>query len=550
MMSNAQRPTAVTRVIPIPKDKVGHVIGRRGSRIREIREQTGVQISINKENQAHLRGTVEQCQNAEKIIEEILTGAHGDEKGGYKKLHLDIPEKFMGIVIGKGYETLNYISTKTDVTLRAFRGSPGLYFKGSSENEKKAIREIKAIVNLAMKRSRCVEPPARFVYVDTAQLEENYEFELQKLQLDQVDSGRKSFQLKLLEHPLQEETADFADTDSLSEKIRGVLGQIHKEREEGGMVRIDMWSHFGHVYITAIDEEEEEETFTLKEIKEKIESTDGKNWKPFFKEGVKRIEVEAIEKGLESNTATEDIRYDFTFYTPSCRDIRVKAWLVKEHSEEEGTAAPSLVFSRSAPITVKNVLTRVLSEDKTGSTSNEPCFHMCSQFQQRMRADILIPSKGFDCRLSIRTCPNIPQTPEAEEEDRILESYLINMKIDQGQLKLPPNSELPDGFELFYHRRSLRKTYQCQTPDGEQFALTICKDQAKDVNTDHTDVWSFDETEVKTDIHVHCEEWDKALEEGDWEPEQIVAKLPTFLKFLRQVQSHVAPNKEAHGDEF
>lgn len=49
---------------------------------------------------------------------------------------------------------------------------------------------------------------------------------------------------------------------------------------------------------------------------------------------------------------------------------------------------------------------------------------------------------------------------------------------------------------------------------------------------------------------MHCEEWDKALDEGDWEPEQIVAKLPTFLKFLRQVQSHVAPNKEAHGDEF
>ena len=52
----------------------------------------------------------------------------------------------MGVVIGKGYETLNNISTKTGVTLKAFRGSPGLYFKGSREGEKKAIREIKAIV--------------------------------------------------------------------------------------------------------------------------------------------------------------------------------------------------------------------------------------------------------------------------------------------------------------------------------------------------------------------------------------------------------------------
>ena len=80
---------------------------------------------------------------------------------------------------------------------------------------------------------------------------------------------------------------------------------------------------------------------------------------------------------------------------------------MKEHSEDEGATAPSLMFSRNAPIPVKNVLTRVLSEDETGSTSNESCFYMCSQFQQRMRADILIPSKGFDCRLSIRTCESV-----------------------------------------------------------------------------------------------------------------------------------------------
>ena len=96
--------------------------------------------------------------------------------------------------------------------------------------------------------------------------------------------------------------------------------------------------------------------------------------------------------------------------------------------------------------------------------------------------------------------PNIPQTPEAEKEDRILESYLMNMKIDQGQLKLPPNSELPDGFELFYCRRSRRRTYQYEKTDEEQFALTVCKEQAKDINIDHNDVWSFDETEIRVRI--------------------------------------------------
>ena len=54
----------------------------------------------------------------------------------------------------------------------------------------------------------------------------------------------------------------------------------------------------------------------------------------------------------------------------------------------------------------------------------------------------------------------------------------------------------------------------------------------------------------KTDIHLHCKEWDNAFDEGDWEPEQIAAKLPAFLKFLKQVQTHVAPHEEAIRDEF
>ena len=57
--------------IPIPKDKVGLVIGRKGGTVQEIRDRTGVQISI-KNNHAHLRGTTEQCNNARDLIEEIL----------------------------------------------------------------------------------------------------------------------------------------------------------------------------------------------------------------------------------------------------------------------------------------------------------------------------------------------------------------------------------------------------------------------------------------------------------------------------------------------
>ena len=89
--------------------------------------------------------------------------------------------------------------------------------------------------------------------------------------------------------------------------------------------------------------------------------------------------------------------------------------------------------------------------------------------------------------------PNVIKTPEAEEEDKILESYLMGMKIEEGQLVLPPISACPDGFDLFYHRRSLRKTYQYEM-DGERFSLTVCKDQANTVETNETDMKRLDET--------------------------------------------------------
>lgn len=55
-----------------------------------------------------------------------------------------------------------------------------------------------------MKRSQLAVPVARFVYVDTTQLEENHEFELSVAEPLKASSGEKCFKLKLLEHPLQE----------------------------------------------------------------------------------------------------------------------------------------------------------------------------------------------------------------------------------------------------------------------------------------------------------------------------------------------------------
>jgi len=194
--------------IPIAKDKVGLVIGRKGRTLQDIKNRTGVQISI-KDNHAHLRGTTEQCNNARELIEEILNSAREDRSSshrGFRKLDMIIPQVFMGHVIGKGRERLSNIETNTGVALKVIDND--LYIIGSTEKEKKVIREIKAIVNLAMKRSKLAVPVAKFVHVDEAQLEENHEFELSVAPQLKTSIGEKCFKLKLLEHPLKEVTPE------------------------------------------------------------------------------------------------------------------------------------------------------------------------------------------------------------------------------------------------------------------------------------------------------------------------------------------------------
>ena len=58
-------------VMDIPKDKVGLIIGKKGWRLQDIKEQSGARVDV-KDDKVHLRGTPEQCERAKKIIEDIL----------------------------------------------------------------------------------------------------------------------------------------------------------------------------------------------------------------------------------------------------------------------------------------------------------------------------------------------------------------------------------------------------------------------------------------------------------------------------------------------
>ena len=59
-------------VIQIPENKVGHVIGRKGKKKRDIMERSGVQALDIKDCQVRITGTEEQRTKAKAIINEII----------------------------------------------------------------------------------------------------------------------------------------------------------------------------------------------------------------------------------------------------------------------------------------------------------------------------------------------------------------------------------------------------------------------------------------------------------------------------------------------
>ena len=75
----------------------------------------------------------------------------------------------------------------------------------------------------------------------------------------------------------------------------------------------------------------------------------------------------------------------------------------------------------------------------------------------------------------------------------------MGMKIEGDRLVLPPASARPDGFDLFYQRRSLRKTYQYEI-DGEEFSLIVCKDQANTVDPVESEVRDVHTVATKVSI--------------------------------------------------
>ncbi|KAJ6798433.1 far upstream element-binding protein 1-like isoform X1 [Iris pallida] len=128
-----------SRKIEVPNNKVGVLIGKAGETIRNLQRNSGAQIQITRDAQAdpnsstrpvELVGTLEQINKAERLIKDVIAEAeaggspaliaqgHGATPGGSEVHEIQVPNEKVGMIIGKGGETIKTLQTSTGARIQ------------------------------------------------------------------------------------------------------------------------------------------------------------------------------------------------------------------------------------------------------------------------------------------------------------------------------------------------------------------------------------------------------------------------------------------------
>lgn len=522
-----------SELVEVQSDMKGHVIGKGGCNIKEIMAKSGAKISSRRdEDSFSISGDTEQRARARSLILEKVQEIQRKRKDA-RSLgeHVEIPQVYKGLVMGKGGDNLRDISTQTGAKVTRKDGE--VYIASGTEQQRQQAKLYISTI-IAGARLRGVENEFNKVcrFIDGCNLPGDC-----KLKLEQVSEGDRMVLPGLQSQWRLKPTEDYehqepnSSTDGYHSQIMDAalkaLRQIKYETVQ--QPKADMWCHLGKAIIRGADEEEVTEgEWSIDEVTAKLQSSEAENyWKVAFKEG-----VNLDEKILEGNlceTTTEDfkVRYDLTYSTPCGHQVRCKVWVAKADINKK-LEDISIPFSD-----VKNILETIHFEDEVTRSRCQGWLVLPSR--RYLQADILFPSCEFDCRLTIRgrtdRAVNADYAPD-EETRLILSKYLSGLTFDDEDdfgLRLPEET-IPEGFHLIHKRSSKRTLYTA----NEGYAIILSKESSW-----RSDILNEDSRE-STDLHLHCKEWDETLCTEDWEPDAIVAKLPEFLKFLKQVQSFVA----------
>ena len=131
----------------IPEDMSGVVIGKRGSKIKEIRSETGVRVNVGSRDSAvngmikvTLKGDKQGCDEAKNIILELISE---------QTEVFEIPKDRSGQVIGEGGSKVKEIESKTGVRVNVRSGKSAVngMIKVTLRGNKEGCDEAKKIIN-------------------------------------------------------------------------------------------------------------------------------------------------------------------------------------------------------------------------------------------------------------------------------------------------------------------------------------------------------------------------------------------------------------------
>nr|XP_043628627.1 far upstream element-binding protein 2-like [Erigeron canadensis] len=127
-----------SKKIEIPQGRVGVIIGKAGETIKYLQQQSGAKIQVTRDMDAdphsltrevELTGSEESIEKAERLIKDVLAEAESGgsgtvsrrvsgQSGGAEQFVMQIPSRKVGLVIGKGGETIKNFQASTGARIQ------------------------------------------------------------------------------------------------------------------------------------------------------------------------------------------------------------------------------------------------------------------------------------------------------------------------------------------------------------------------------------------------------------------------------------------------
>lgn len=158
----------VVEELEVPKSKHGRIIGKKGSKMKEIQTDTGTHVNVPKQedgsNKITIKGRQEAVAKAKELILELLKdkgpggrgGYDDDENDGRMSTKLNIPKDRHRLIIGRGGATVNEIREETGVDIiipPADSKDDCIIIKGDTQDDiSEAIKRIEEIAGSAPPR--------------------------------------------------------------------------------------------------------------------------------------------------------------------------------------------------------------------------------------------------------------------------------------------------------------------------------------------------------------------------------------------------------------